>query len=70
MKKIVVITGASSGIGLATAKWFIKNNYQVFGLSYDDFKTDGMKTYQVDVTNFEKVKEIYQEIYDENGSFD
>lgn len=70
MKKVVVITGASSGIGLATAKWFIKNNYLVYGLSYDDYKTDEMKTYQVDVTNFKKVKEIYQEIFEENGRFD
>ncbi len=28
-----LVTGASSGIGLATSKLLLKNNYQVFGIS-------------------------------------
>ena len=33
MKKSVVITGVSSGIGLATAQELIARGYQVFGLT-------------------------------------
>lgn len=32
-KKYLVITGASSGIGFATAKLFVKNNWQVINIS-------------------------------------
>ncbi|CDC42442.1 enoyl-(Acyl carrier protein) reductase [Firmicutes bacterium CAG:449] len=32
MNKLVLITGTSQGIGLAIAKEFLNNNYQVIGL--------------------------------------
>ena len=33
MKKTVVITGASSGIGYYAAKFFLEGGYNVYGLS-------------------------------------
>lgn len=37
--KIVVITGASSGIGLATAQYFAQKGNKVYGLSTASFRT-------------------------------
>ena len=35
MKNVAIITGATSGIGLATAKKFLSHNYTVYALSID-----------------------------------
>ena len=40
MIKSALVTGASSGIGLATSKLLLKNNYQVFGISRRGMVTD------------------------------
>lgn len=56
MNKIVVITGASSGIGLATKDLFLQNGDIVYNLSLncteDDFN------FKCDVSNEERVKEV------------
>lgn len=38
MTKVVLITGASSGLGKATASYLLANNYRVFGTSRDPQK--------------------------------
>lgn len=37
MKKVVVISGASSGIGFETANFLAERGYVVYGLSRRDF---------------------------------
>jgi NAD(P)-dependent dehydrogenase (short-subunit alcohol dehydrogenase family) len=65
MKKVCVITGGSSGIGLSIVKLFVKSNYQVFNLDLSpsplgaDFKCEYR---QCDVTNVSQVSEIISEI--------
>ena len=39
-KKVVVITGASSGIGNATAKYFASKQWVVYGLARREFKEE------------------------------
>ena len=36
MTKRVLITGVSSGIGLAQARLFLENDYQVYGVDQDE----------------------------------
>lgn len=65
MKKVCVITGGSSGIGLSIVKLFVENNYQVFNLDLSpstvgaDFKSEYR---QCDVTNISQVTEIINDI--------
>jgi len=60
MKKVCVITGGSSGIGLSIVKLFLENNYQVFNL---DLQSSEYGDYRCcDVTNVEQVNRIINEI--------
>ena len=53
-KKIVLITGAESGIGKSTSKIFLNNNFRVIGTSLKKNKDQYIKdfdNYQIDITN-------------------
>ena len=53
-KKIVIITGAESGIGKSTSKIFLNNNYRVIGTSLkknEDKYIKDFDNYQIDITN-------------------
>ena len=73
--KTIVITGASSGIGKATAKFFAKNGWQVAAtMRHPEKETElttikNVKLFQLDVTNsssidtaFNQIKETYSTI--------
>lgn len=64
---ILLITGGSSGIGEATVKKFIQNNYIVINLDIKKNKElDNLanyKHYQIDLTNFELLKQTLVEIH-------
>ncbi|SEK42447.1 hypothetical protein SAMN05216262_101327 [Colwellia chukchiensis] len=56
MKKVCLVTGGSSGIGLAIVKLFLAKNYQVFNL---DISASGFGEFcQCDITNTAQVTEI------------
>ena len=61
MNKIVVVSGASSGIGLETAQYLHDLGYQVIGLSRSYPKGDyDFDYFLCDITDEKKVKEIKQ----------
>lgn len=69
MKKIVVITGASSGIGLSAAEYFTKNGHKVYGLSRR--KASGnFESVECDVTNPQRVEDALSYIYNKEGRID
>lgn len=69
-KKVVFITGASSGFGLSLAKMYIKNNFIVYGIGIKDFFLEGLNYFQCDVSNYDDVKKIVDSIYEKEGKLD
>lgn len=66
--KTCIVTGGSSGIGLAIVKAFLASNYRVFNL---DLKPSEFGEYKAcDMTNTQEVSAHIQSISDETGSID
>lgn len=69
-KMVVVITGASSGIGLAIAEYLSSKNYIVYGLSRKIPSTNTFKSLACDVTNLEEVNSSINQIISIEGKID
>lgn len=75
MKKVALITGASSGIGKETAKLLAKDNYIVYGAArrldkMKDLKESGIHLIELDVTNEESITKAIQIILDKEKHID
>ena len=65
IKKILVITGTSSGLGKDLVNYFVKNNFIVFGCSRGKKKIN-IKNYfhtSIDIKNEDQVKKWVDQIY-------
>lgn len=62
MSKTLVITGGSSGIGLATAMLFHEKGWRVFELSRHGESHDGIEHVDCDVTEVSSVKQAVQTV--------
>lgn len=76
-KKVVVITGAGSGLGASLAKQYANRKYHVclLGRTKDKLKrtakvlsTDHYSIHTVDVTNLQEVTTVFQTIHKEIGT--
>lgn len=70
MDKVVIITGASSGIGLATAKLFLKKGFKVYGVSKDDFVSQEFVNFVGDVNDAKRMQEIINQVFEKEGRID
>jgi len=72
MKKGVFITGASRGIGLATARRFSKEGWDVVGFYKNNIGPDvnGVKYYQVDVSDALLVQKAFNQAFSDFGRLD
>jgi short-subunit dehydrogenase len=75
MAKTVLITGASAGIGKATAILLAQNGYNVYGAArrtekMEELKSYGIKPVSLDVTKDESVTACVEQIFKEAGSID
>ena len=70
--KVIVVTGASSGIGLATANYFYTKGYIVYGIARSaKEKVDAkFNYYQGDICDSELMKQFADEIYQKEGRID
>ena len=67
MNKTLVITGASKGIGLATAKLFAANNYTVINLSRGLCSLAGVINLQVDLLDHDWPEQCQSQLLKEVG---
>jgi short-subunit dehydrogenase len=72
MSKVVLITGASSGIGKSTAELLVKNGFVVYGTSRKPKvdQLDGYNMIALDVTKEDSIKKAIQTILDKEGRID
>lgn len=74
MNKTIVITGASSGIGKATAKHFAAQGWNVAATMRNPAKEneltaiDKIRLYQLDVTNQSSIDSAYEQIINDFGT--
>lgn len=69
-KRVVVITGASSGIGLATAHCFSLYADIVYNLSREKGDDENINFIQTDVSNPDAVKDAIRKVYNKEGQID
>lgn len=75
MNQIILITGASSGMGKITAKLLLKKGFVVYGAArridkMNDLKQLGAKTLQMDVTDDKTMVSAIEEIIKNEGRID
>lgn len=70
MKKVVVITGISSGIGLALGKLLVDKDYIVYGLSRSPIIDPNINHIKVDVTDEDSLITAFDEIYTKENKID
>ena len=68
-KRVVVITGASSGIGLATAKKFYAEGDKVYSLSLSASDRN-INSFVCDVTSSVQVEDCLKKIFEKEGRID
>ncbi len=72
MKKIF-LTGASSGIGLATARLLVEQGHEVWGTSREVARlaqVSGLHPVRLDLTKSDAIEEAWQQALAEAGAFD
>lgn len=69
MQKVAIVTGATSGIGLATANCLQKKGYKVYGIARKS-KECGFTCASADVRDYDRIKDIIKGIYEQEGRID
>lgn len=68
--KVVFITGASSGIGLALANKLTSLGAIVYGVARSKCQEKGFVCYECDVNDSDKMEQILKEVFEKEGKLD
>lgn len=68
-KKVVIVTGTSSGIGLCLARLLVCKGYKVYGISRR-ITNEQFECLSCDVTDEEKVKQCFEYVFNKEGRID
>lgn len=70
MNKVVLITGASSGIGLCTAEYLSDKGYKVYGVARRQINNEKFTSFMADVNNHEQIKNVFEKVQEKEGKID
>ena len=75
IKRVVLITGASSGMGYETALFLAKNGFIVYAGTrdvnrYKDLKSNNLFAVLLDITNYKSIKKVVNHIKQQHNSID
>lgn len=70
MSKTIIITGTSSGVGLALGNYLFQKGYNVYGLSRSVPKNAKFTTIPTDITNEKEVDDALDQILAKNSTID
>ena len=72
MKKVVLITGAARGIGLAAATEFAQHDWEVWAVDRDaaPYITEKIRFEEFDLTDEKAIKVLFEHLNDEHGRLD
>jgi len=70
MSKVVLVTGASSGIGNAIAEYLGKRGHRVYGASRSSVESRHFTSVRMDVTKAEEIDNIISKIFISEGKID
>lgn len=62
MQKTILVTGATKGIGLATAEWLTRHKHQVIGIARNASQTFPGKLFLCDLSDAEQTQEVLGQI--------
>ena len=72
MSKVVLVTGASSGIGLSIANYLVEKNFKVYGTSRNPKKEEdySFELIKLEVTNADSIDEAIKKVIEVEGRID
>ncbi len=70
MKKVVIITGAGSGIGKATAEMLADKGFAVYGVDKNKFASDKITALCADVNDYDAMAKIFETVCNDEGHID